>query len=438
MRALVPKLLRLAWPVTLARLGIMSMGLCDVMVVGQLAPAQLPYQALAWAPTAVLLVTGVGLLTGVPVLAARAIGAGQPTVAGGAWQRGVWVSVLGGALASALLWIAGPRVYTLFGIAPELAIPSATVMRTLALSIPLHLIYIATSFLLESIQRPFASTAVMWAANVVNLGLNLLWVPKHGAIGSAWATFGARVFLVSVLGTWALCMPDAKQFGLRSRAREPSYRSFFAVGSAAALSQAAEASAFSGMTIVAARSGGQAVACYQILLNLLALVFMVSLGFSTATQVLTSNAIGRKSPAEAARASWIGLLLNCGAMLLIAVGLIGFARPIAHAYSADLSIASLVASLMPLAAAALGPDGGQVVVAAALRAHGDNWYPTASHVLCYAFVMPALAVTLAELAGRGVAGLMQAIVWSSLLSVSVLMARLWVLTRRNAFTTGTA
>jgi multidrug resistance protein, MATE family len=430
MRALVPKLLRLAWPVTLARLGIMAMGLCDVIVVGQLAPAELPYQALGWAPTGVMLVTGVGLLTGVPVLAARGIGAGQPAIAGGAWQRAVWVAAIGGALASAVLWIAGPRVFTLFGVAPELAQPAAAVMRTLAFSIPLHLIYVATSFLLESIQRPIASTLAMWAANLLNLGLNLLWVPAHGAIGSAWATFGARVFLVSVLGTWALCMPDAKRFGLRSRALEPSYRSFFGVGSAAALSQAAEASAFSGMTIIAARSGGQAVACYQILLNVLAVVFMVSLGFSTATQVLTSNAIGRKSPADAARASWTGLLLNSGAMLLIAAGLVAFARPIAHAYSADLSIASLVASSMPLAAAALGPDGGQVVVAAALRAHGDNWYPTASHVLCYALVMPALAVTLAELAGLGVAGLMQAIVWSSVLSVSVLMARLWILTRR--------
>ena len=36
---------------------------------------------------------------------------------------------------------------------------------------------------------------------------------------------------------------------------------------------------------------------------------------------------------------------------------------------------------MPVAALVLVPDGGQVVVAAALRARGDNWLPTASHVL---------------------------------------------------------
>jgi MATE family multidrug resistance protein len=430
MRALVPKLLRLAWPVTLARLGIMGMGLCDVMVVGQLAPTELPHQALGWAPTGVLLVTGVGLLTGVPVLAARGIGAGQATMAGGAWQRGLVVSAIGGALATLLIWVAGARIFTLFGISPELAEPSAAVMRILALSVPLHLIYVATSFLVESMQRPMASTIVMWAANLLNLGLNLLWVPAHGAIGSAWATCGARAFLVVALGAWVLCMPDAQRFGLRTRVSAPSYRSFFGVGSAAALSQAAEASAFSGMTILAARSGGQAVASYQILLNILAVVFMVSLGFSTATTVLTSDGVGRKSPRDAARASWTGFLLNTGMMLMIALGLMLFAGPIARAYTADLSIASLVASLMPLAAAALSPDGGQVVIAASLRAHGDNWFPTASHVLAYAFIMPTLAVTLCEIMGMGVTGLMHAIVWSSLLSVSVLGARLWTLTRR--------
>ena len=46
--------------------------------------------------------------------------------------------------------------------------------------------------------------------------------------------------------------------------------------------------------------------------------------------------------------------------------------------------------------------------------------------------MPALGLGLAELKGMGVSGLLQAIIWSSIFSVSVLMARLWFLTRRPA------
>jgi MATE family multidrug resistance protein len=68
-RSYVRDLLRLAGPVALARLGIIGMAISDVVVVGQLAPHELPEQALGWAPTAVFLVAAIGLLQGVQVLA---------------------------------------------------------------------------------------------------------------------------------------------------------------------------------------------------------------------------------------------------------------------------------------------------------------------------------------------------------------------------------
>jgi MATE family multidrug resistance protein len=71
------------------------------------------------------------------------------------------------------------------------------------------------------------------------------------------------------------------------------------------------------------------------------------------------------------------------------------------------------------------PDGSQVVASSALRARGDNWFPTASHLLAYALVMPALGYWLAEVKAQGVAGLMSAILWASWLSFGVLGLRLW-------------
>lgn len=421
------RLLRLAGPVALARLGIMGMGVADVIVVGQFTPDELPHQALGWAPIGVLLVTGIGLLTGVQVLAARALGAGTPEQAGGAWRRGMLVAALAGAVAVLAIWLSGARLFTAFGIVPELAVPSARVARILALSVPLHLFYVATAFFLESIQRPMASTLVMWGANLANLALNLALVPDFGAVGSAWATLGARVCLAGALWLWVLRLDGAEQYGVRRRATGPSYRALLGVGIAAAVSQAAEAGAFSGMTLIAGRLGADAVSAYQILLNLLAVVFMISLGLSTATAVLTSEAVGRRMPGEATRASFVGLALNTGLMLLLGLLVYGFAPEIGRAYTADLSLVSVVAGLLWLAALVMPPDGGQVVAAAALRARGDNWFPTASHLLAYAVVMPSLALWFAEARGQGVAGLMLAIFWASVVSCSVLCGRLWML-----------
>lgn len=429
-RPYVADMLRLAGPVALARLGIIGMALVDVIVVGQLAPDELPHQALGWAPTAVFLVAAIGLLQGVQILAARAIGEKNPQGAGVALRRGLVLGGLAGVLSAALMWVGGESIFTVFGIDRELAAPSTPVMMILALSIPLHLLYVAGTFFLEAIKKPSISTVVMWSANAVNLALNLWWVPEHGAIGSAWATVGARLFLAGVLLACIYFLRDGAHYGVRKLgAPGPNYRALLAVGIAAAVSQAVEAGAFSAMTVIAGRIGANVVAAYQILLNLMAFVFMVALGLAAATAVLVSEAVGRQAPHDATRAGWTGIALNALAMIIAAAAILIFAQPIGRGYTADLSLAALIASLIWVAALVLHPDGAQVVIASALRARGDNWFPTFSHIAAYAVVMPILGFWFAEVQGQGVAGLLFAIFWSSVVSAGVLLVRWWMLSR---------
>ncbi|MBS0384792.1 MAG: MATE family efflux transporter [Proteobacteria bacterium] len=427
-RSYVGALLRLAGPVALARLGIIGMAISDVVVVGQLAPRELPHQALGWAPTAVFLVAAIGLLQGVQVLAARSLGEGNPQGAGVVLRRGLALALVAGGASVALMWWGGEHLFSTFGVEADLAPLSTRVMQVLALSIPLHLMYIAGTYFLEAIKKPAISTIVMWFANAVNLGLNLLWVPQHGAVGSAWATVGARVFLSGALLLWIFLLPDGAKFGIRSfNAKGHGYRALLGVGVAAAVSQAVEAGAFSGMTMIAGRLGANIVAGYQILLNLMAFVFMVALGMAAATAVLVSEAIGRKAPHDAARAGWTGIGLNEVSMILAAVVIFMFAVPIGRAYTADVQLAALIASLIWICVLILHPDGAQVVTASALRARGDNWFPTFSHIAAYAVVMPVLGFWFAEHLRMGVAGLLFAILAASLLSASVLLLRWWAI-----------
>lgn len=422
--------LRLAGPVALARLGIIGMGLVDVIVVGQLAPDELPHQALGWAPTSVFLVAAIGLLQGVQVLAARSLGEKKPEGAGVALKRGLVLALAAGVVSALLMWLAGEHMFSVFGVEAALIAPSAAVMNVLALSIPLHLLYIAGTYFLEAIKKPGISSVVMWLANAVNLALNLLWVPEHGAIGSAWATVGARVFLAAAILLCIWLLRDGARYGLRKWGGDgPTYRGLLAVGIAAAVSQAVEAGAFASMTVIAGRIGADVVSAYQIILNMMAAVFMIALGVSAASAVLVSEAVGRKAMHDASRAGWTGLGVNTIAMLVMAVILVVFAEPIGRIYTTDLGLAALIASLMWIAALVLAPDGGQVVTSSVLRARGDNWFPTFSHILAYAVVMPIMGYWLAEHLGMGVAGLLFAIFWASVLSVAVLMLRWWALTR---------
>lgn len=431
-RPYVVDTLRLAGPVALARLGIIGMGLADVVVVGQLAPDELPHQALGWAPTAVFLVAAIGLLQGVQVLAARAIGEKNLAGAGVALRRGLMLALIAGLLSAAAMWAVGANLFSVFGVEPELVAPSNAVMMILALSVPLHLLYVAATFFLEAIKKPGVSTLIMWLANGVNLALNLWWVPEHGAVGSAWATVAARVFLAGVILCWVFfLMRERVKYGVSASADQngPSYRALLAVGVAAAVSQAVEAGAFSAMTVIAGRIGAEVVSAYQIMLNLLALIFMIALGFGAAAAVLVSEAKGREAPRDAARAGWTGIALNAMAMALAGAAVLAFAAPIGRAYTADLALAATLASLMWVGALVLVPDGTQVVTASALRARGDNWFPTGSHIFAYAIVMPIIGYWLAERQGMGVEGLLMAIFWASVASAIVLLLRWWALAR---------
>lgn len=339
-RSLVWRLLRLAAPVALARLGIMAMSVVDVMVVGQYTPAELPHLALGWAPIGVLLVAGIGLLTGVQVLAARALGAGDPRAAGATWRRGSVIAVVAGLASIGGVWLLGARLFTAFGISQDLALPAARVACVLAFSVPLHFVYVATALFLESIQRPLASTVVMWGANAANLALNLVLVPEFGAAGSAWATFGARVCLAVGLVAWLVRRADAAELGIRGPVLGPSYRSLLGVGIAAGISQAAEAGAFSAMTVIAGRIGSNAVSAYQILLNLLATMFMGALGLASAAAVLTAEAVGRRDPLDATRAGFVSLALSLLFALVAGVLVVSFAPQVGRAYTADAPLAA--------------------------------------------------------------------------------------------------
>ena len=174
----VHALSRLAAPVAVARLGIMGMGITDTVVVGQLAPADLPALALGWAPTGVLIVSGIGLLMGVQVLTARAVGEQRLAEAGAIWRRGLVLALGAGTLGAACLAALVEPLLAGFGIETGLARASAGVARILGLGLSLHFLYVCCAFFAEAIKRPLPGTAVIWAANVVNLGLNLLLVPS--------------------------------------------------------------------------------------------------------------------------------------------------------------------------------------------------------------------------------------------------------------------
>ena len=91
---------------------------------------------------------------------------------------------------------------------------------------------------------------------------------------------------------------------------------------------------------------------------------------------------------------------------------------------------AMAAPALVLACAFFLPDALQVVIAQSLRARGDVWLPTYTHLASYIGVMMPLAWFLAIPMKLGIIGITWAVIAASFLSCGLLLARFWMLSRR--------
>ena len=429
----------LAAPVVLSRLGVMMMGLTDTIIVGHFSPTELAYLALAWAPTMVVLTTAIGLLTSVQVLAAQRVGEGHEAETGAVLRVGLQLAFYVGAVAAAALFFFGPWLLHSFGLKKNLAEGAALPVQILALSLLPYLLSVAISFWLEAMGQARTSMWFMWAANIVNLLLNLWLVPGHnilgasGAYGTALATLGARIFLLACLALFVLRWEMARtRYGLFQRARQGLLQAMLRIGLAAAGSLCVETTAFAGMNIVAGWLGAFEAAGWSIVLNVAAIIFMLPLGLSSATAVLVGQAYGAGDGAAIRARGLLGMVVTTLLLALICLVMIFTAPWVAAAYTQDAALLKLVIPALMLSCLFFITDGLQVVAAYALRARGDVWWPTILHVINYAVIMLPLGWFLAHPMGGGVNGIVWAVVIASFLAATVLVGRFLWLSRDKA------
>ncbi len=434
-------LLKLAGPVVMSRLGIMAMGLVDSIAVGRHSATELGYQALGWAPTSVVLTTSIGLLSGIQVLSSQAIGEGRATDTGAILRRGIAYACWIGIGAAALLAGLGGSLMHHIGLESGLANGATPVLQVLALSLLPILIADAGVFWLEAHGRAIPGMIAMWAANVVNLALNIWLVPGNsgipveGAVASAWATFASRLALLVFI--WALIArwPESRRLGVFRRAPQdpPAASEMRRIGYGASGSYFIETFAFAGMSVIAGWIGATAVASWAIVINLAALVFMVPLGLSTATGVMVGRAYGARDWPGVREAARLGFLTTVVATLAVCA-IVGFGnRAIAAGYTHDPAVQAMTAAALLLSCLFFVADGLQVVGAQACRAQSDVWMPTATHLASYTLVMMPLGYVFAIPLGGGIDGIVWAVIIASLISASLLWGRfLWLTGTRRA------
>lgn len=432
------ELLRLAAPVVVARTGILTMATADIVMLGHYRAEDVAWYGIGVTPFIVLLLIGIGLLTGTLVMTSHARGAGRLADCGAVWRRSLPYAVLIGLAGTAVSQFAEP-FFLLIGQSADIAVGGGAVTAIAGLALVPTLIHSNSTYFMEGLARPLPGMTVILGGNLLNAMLNWLlifghWgVPEMGAVGAIAATSIVRCVMAAALAGYIWWLPDRDRFGIRRpigggwwRGGREQWR----LGYAAGVSQGVESAAFNSLTMMAGLLGPVALAAYSISLNLTALIFMLALGFGAATAVRVGAARGAGDHARMVESGWIGLGATAAIMAVLGVLLWWWRGEVAAAYTSQAELHDLLPLLFGIVAFFLIPDGGQVVMTFALRGAGDAWAPTSIHLMSFFVVMIPAAWILAFPMGMGVIGLVLSIALGAGAALLTLSIRFWLVSLR--------
>lgn len=429
--------LQLAVPVMLGRIGILMMVAVDTAMTGHEGPVELAYYALAMAPQIPMLLVGIGLLLGTVVLTAQVDGAGDARACGDIWRVALLhAAVLG--LLFIVLCQGGEPFLALAGQSPDLARGGGRVLVMMGWGLPGMLLFSASTFFLEGINRPLPGMFIMLAANVLNAALNWIFIdgnlgaPALGAEGAALGTTIVRWFMFAAIAAYVLMRLDRVKYGLTpGRVRESRLgKRLRRIGYPMGLAHGLEASAFSTMTLFAGLLGAVEVSGYLVAMNLVATVFMGAIGFATAASVRVGNAVGRQDTHGIRAAGWVAV--GATAIIMCVLGIIFFTLPgtLSAIYASDARITAVAVPTLLVAAFVLLPDGTQAVLMGALRGTADVWPATGLYLVSFWVVMVPCGYYLGVARGGGGPALMQAILIGCVFATCLLGWRFHAVSRR--------
>ncbi len=407
------ELLVLAGPVVVSELGWMGMGLVDTAMVGRVSAEALGAVSVGSHTYFLFVMFGMGTLFGLDPVISQAWGAGRHREAHEGLVQGLHLAVVVGVLLTLVVWVASPRV-GLLGVDAAVLPGARGYMDVAALGIVPLLLFVAMRRYLQAMGLVRPVMLVVLAANLLNVFANWVFVfgnlgaPALGAVGSAWATTVARVFMLLALAAVVWWIDRSRGGSLRTISWRPDrarIKTIAGLGVPAGLQMILEAGVFWAATILAAQLTPVALGAHQIALGAAAFSFMVPLAMSSAGAVRVGQTLGARDPERARSAGWLAILVGGAFMLASATTFVVVPEAIMAAFTDDPAIIGVGVGLLRIAALFQLFDGLQVVAIGVLRGAGDTRTAMVTSLFAYWVVGLPLAWSLCFVADLGVDGL---------------------------------
>lgn len=382
---------KLAYPVSIAHLGHVMLGVVDSMMVGHVGADSLAAAALVNGVAFLFLVFGLGLSLIITPLVAIARGKKDFPACGQVLQNGLWFNIFFTSGLAIIVFFTVPFLHLLNQppIVVDLAIPYA---RIIGLSFVPFVVFQSAKQFLEGLSITKPAMYVMLLANLVNVFGNWLLIfghwglPALGLTGAGISTFLTRTVQAAALLVFLRYsqrfQPFQISFALKGLDREK-VKQIIRLGIPTGFQHFFEVGAFSFSAIMIGWLGSKPLAAHQIALSMASLSFMITLGIAAAGTIRVGHFYGKKDAVNVRRAGLATALLSVTLMSCFGLIFILLRHQLPMFFVKDSAVIEIASSLLIIAALFQISDGAQAAGIAILRGLTDVKVPMALSFVAY-------------------------------------------------------
>jgi multidrug resistance protein, MATE family len=384
----VTAFLKLALPLVGAQLSQAAIGFVDTLMMGRIGLETLAAGGLAALTFSVFLYTSSGVLMGVSPIVATAYGAGNKHEIERVVQQGCLLVI--GITIPISFCIANFDVLLRHLGQAEMTV----ILGNTYLDIMVWGFFPALGFaLLRSVVSAMSHTRIIMSiaigGTIINitgdyvLGFGKFGFPQLGIAGLALASILAMWAMFMALVIYILTQKELKTYQFFRqiyRIDRQIVTSLIRVGVPIGIATALEIGLFTIVTYLMGLLGTEVLAAHQVVLQTVAITFMVPLAMSYAATIRVGREIGQSGLVGATRAGYIGAAIGLGFMLIMAAILLLFPRQIIGIFidisdPRNANVVNLATGIMTIAAISQILDGPQKIIMGALYGLQDTRIP---------------------------------------------------------------
>ncbi len=377
-------------PIIIGQIGIVLMGVADMVMIGQIDATNLAAAGLANSVYFLISILGIGTLTAVSPLVAKARGSGHLNDVALLFRQSIWASLALSAFIGAVLFILTINLEW-FGQDPEVTRLAQSFLHLLNAGTVFMLLFMGAKQFSDglSITKPSAVITILGLIVLVFLNWLLIYgnwgFPALGIVGTGYATTFTRLLMATAMIGYIFWHPMYKQW-LHVKEKSESFKLFkriFTIGLPSGMQYFFEVGAFASAAIMIGWFGKDQLAAHQIALNLASITYMIATGISAAGSIAVGEAWGRKNKTDIIFSGRAALIMSVVFMGFTALLFAVFNHFFVGLYIDNVYVAGMAANLLLIAALFQLSDGIQAVSLGILRGIGDTKIPTLITIIAY-------------------------------------------------------